>query len=108
MQTSPFREAVSDPSATCRASSPSLRNDSGAFGFTFSAPNSWGLYAWRRRESLREGHDVEYFTLLARSLLNRRVSKFGGLFEWDTFAGLRRQLKDHALVERSSEQGGPV
>ena len=33
-------------------------------------------------ESLREGHDVEYFTLPAKSLLNRCVSKRAMPFEW--------------------------
>ncbi|MGD0569927.1 MAG: radical SAM protein [Candidatus Sulfotelmatobacter sp.] len=33
-------------------------------------------------ESLREGHDVEYFTLPAKSLLNRCVSRRGVPFEW--------------------------
>jgi DNA repair photolyase len=33
-------------------------------------------------ESLREGHNVEYFTLPARSLLNRVVSKRGVPFTW--------------------------
>jgi DNA repair photolyase len=33
-------------------------------------------------ESLREGHNVEYFTLPAKSLLNRCVSKRGVPFEW--------------------------
>lgn len=33
-------------------------------------------------ESLREGHKVEYFTLPARSLLNRCTSKRGVPFEW--------------------------
>src|SRR5271155_1453477 len=33
-------------------------------------------------ESLREGHDVEYFTLPANSLLNRCVSRRGVPFEW--------------------------
>ena len=33
-------------------------------------------------ESLREGHNVEYFTLKARSLLNRVVSKRGVPFTW--------------------------
>ena len=33
-------------------------------------------------ESLREGHDVEYFTLPLKSLLNRCVSRRGMPFEW--------------------------
>ncbi|MGA2694521.1 MAG: radical SAM protein [Terriglobales bacterium] len=33
-------------------------------------------------ESLREGHDVEYFTLKSKSLLNRVVSKRGVPFTW--------------------------
>src|ERR1700756_5895675 len=33
-------------------------------------------------ESIREGHDVEYFTLLAKSLLNRCVSKRAMPFTW--------------------------
>jgi DNA repair photolyase len=33
-------------------------------------------------ESLREGHDVEYFTLPAKSLLNRSVSRRGLPFTW--------------------------
>jgi DNA repair photolyase len=33
-------------------------------------------------ESLREGHDVEYFTLPARSLLNRCTSRRGMPFTW--------------------------
>jgi DNA repair photolyase len=33
-------------------------------------------------ESLREGHDVEYFTLSAKSLLNRCVSRRGLPFAW--------------------------
>src|ERR1700678_4595230 len=33
-------------------------------------------------ESLREGHNVEYFTLPAKSLLNRCVSKRSVPFEW--------------------------
>ncbi len=33
-------------------------------------------------ESLREGHDVEYFTLPSKSLLNRCVSKRAMPFEW--------------------------
>src|SRR5262249_14987840 len=33
-------------------------------------------------ESLREGHNVEYFTLPAKSVLNRCVSKRGVPFEW--------------------------
>jgi DNA repair photolyase len=33
-------------------------------------------------ESLREGHDVEYFTLPAKSLLNRCASRRGVPFEW--------------------------
>jgi DNA repair photolyase len=33
-------------------------------------------------ESLREGHNVEYFTLPAKSLLNRCVSRRGVPFEW--------------------------
>ncbi len=33
-------------------------------------------------ESLREGHNVEYFTIAAKSLLNRCVSKRGAPFEW--------------------------
>ena len=33
-------------------------------------------------ESLREGHNVEYFTLPSKSLLNRCVSKRAMLFEW--------------------------
>ncbi|MGA7753052.1 MAG: radical SAM protein [Candidatus Sulfotelmatobacter sp.] len=33
-------------------------------------------------ESLREGHDVEYFTLTAKSLLNRCVSKRAMPFSW--------------------------
>jgi DNA repair photolyase len=33
-------------------------------------------------ESLREGHDVEYFTLPTKSLLNRCVSRRGVPFEW--------------------------
>jgi DNA repair photolyase len=33
-------------------------------------------------ESLREGHDVEYFTLKSRSLLSRVVSKRGVPFTW--------------------------
>jgi DNA repair photolyase len=33
-------------------------------------------------ESLREGHDVEYFTLPAKSLLNRSVSNRGLPFTW--------------------------
>jgi len=33
-------------------------------------------------ESIREGHDVEYFTLTAKSLLNRCVSKRQLPFEW--------------------------
>jgi DNA repair photolyase len=33
-------------------------------------------------ESLREGHDVEYFTLPAKSLLNRCVSRRGLPFTW--------------------------
>ena len=35
-------------------------------------------------ESLREGHDVEYFTLGARSLLSRVVSNRNLLFNWAT------------------------
>jgi DNA repair photolyase len=33
-------------------------------------------------ESIREGHDVEYFTLPAKSVLNRCVSRRGVPFEW--------------------------
>jgi DNA repair photolyase len=33
-------------------------------------------------ESIREGHDVEYFTLTAKSVLNRCVSRRGVPFEW--------------------------
>ena len=33
-------------------------------------------------ESLREGHDVEYFTLPAKSLLNRCVSRRSLPFTW--------------------------
>ena len=33
-------------------------------------------------ESIRQGHDVEYFTLPARSLLNRCVSKRQMPFTW--------------------------
>jgi DNA repair photolyase len=33
-------------------------------------------------ESLREGHDVEYFTLSAKSLLNRSISRRGMPFTW--------------------------
>lgn len=33
-------------------------------------------------ESIREGHNVEYFTLPAKSLLNRCVSRRGVPFEW--------------------------
>ena len=33
-------------------------------------------------ESLREGHDVEYFTLPAKSVLNRCASRRGVPFEW--------------------------
>ena len=33
-------------------------------------------------ESIREGHNVEYFSLASRSLLNKCVSKRGVPFEW--------------------------
>ena len=33
-------------------------------------------------ESLREGHNVEYFTLPAKSLLNKCVSQRGMPFTW--------------------------
>jgi DNA repair photolyase len=33
-------------------------------------------------ESIREGHDVEYFTLAAKSVLNRCVSRRGVPFDW--------------------------
>jgi hypothetical protein len=46
-------------------------------------------------ESLREGHEVEYFTLPAKSLLNRCVSRRGLPFTWKPISGLNIPLVRH-------------